>query len=246
MADIYLNPKAGHIEQNSYVSRNEASQYFAQNYSDISNWTNLTATQREQVLIQAAYDMEVYNYKGRQYYDEQNLAFPRHYVYAWSGIASPMTATKMTIRAKNLYSGTYNDMPNNYWTYGTVHIISGDNRGQSRYIASYTASIEGKYGEILLSSPLPHNVAASDTFTLIYGDGDIKRAQCEQALYIASNKFYQYSDYSYAGVGYVRTGDLGMSFKKDQGSVSGGTKISLKTRKLLGRHMRKTLKYGRA
>lgn len=246
MPDIYLNPKQGHIEQNSYVSRNEASQYFARNYSNISDWTNLTATQREQVLIQAAYDMEVYNYKGRPYYEDQNLAFPRHYVTTWSGVASPTsTATKCTIRAKNLYSGTYNDMPNNYWTYGTLHIIRGNNRGQSRYVASYTASIVGKYGEIVLSSALPHNVSASDTFILMLGDDDVKRAQCEQALYIASNKFYQYSEYAYSGIGYVRTGDLGMSFKDGSGTV-GGQKVSLKSRKLLGRHMRKTLKYGRA
>lgn len=246
MADIYLNPKLGHVAANSYVTRNEASQYFAERYTDQSTWTNLTATQREQCLIQAALDMEIYNYKGSKYYPYQRLSFPRNYHRTWDGTASPTsTATKLTIHAKNLYSGTYNDMPNNYWDGGTVHITHGLNRGQSRFVASYTASIVGKYGEIVVSSPFTHNVAASDVFILFEPDDGVKWAQCEQALYIATNRNYQYGELQYMGIGYVRTGDLGMSFKDTDGTV-GGKKVCMKARKLLGRHLRKVLRYGRA
>lgn len=246
MAEIYINAKLGDSEANSYVTRNEASEYYARSYTDTANWTNLTATQREQTLIQAAHDIEMLNYKGKKFYEVQALSFPRDYNDAWEGTASPATASRLVVRAKNLYSGTYNEMPNNHFKYGTIHIREGQNRGSSRRIASSLATETGRYGELYVASPFPSNVAASDNFIAFEPiQNEVKWAQCEQALYIAANRFYGYGDYAYSGIGYVRTGDLGMSFKDSQGTIT-GRKVSLKARKLLGRHIRKTIKYGRA
>jgi hypothetical protein len=246
MPDYFLNPKAGDMYGNSYVTRVEASQYFDKHYTGVSNWSGLNATQQEQVLVQAAHDLELLNYKGGKYYDVQFLAFPRGYNAITTGVASINTATKMTLRGLNLKSSTHNAIPENYFKYGTVRIDAGLNRGQSRYIGSSTASIEGGYGEIVVSSPFTHNVVASDHYVIFNPiPKEVKWAQCEQAIYIAENRYYGYGDYNYSGIGYVRTGDLGMSFKNPDGSIV-GKKICLKSRKLLGRHLRKTLRYGRA
>jgi hypothetical protein len=246
MADYFLNPKAGDHYANSYVSRVEASQYFDRHYTGVSNWSGLNATQQEQVLIQGAHDLELLNYKGKKYYTTQFLSFPRDYNKTRAGTASINTATKMTLRGLNLYSSTHNDIPENYFKYGTVRIDNGMNRGQSRYISTSTASIEGRYGEIVVSSPFNQNVAASDTYIVFDPiPPEVKWAQCEQALTIAENRYYLYGDYSYSGIGYVRTGDLGMSFKNPDSTIP-GRKICIKARRLLGRHTRKVLRYGRA
>jgi len=246
MADYLINPKAGDHYANSYVTRVEASQYFDKHYSSISYWSNLNATQQEQVLIQGAHDLELLNYKDKKYYPTQFLSFPRHTNTTRAGTASVNTATTDTIRGLNLYSSTHNAIPENYFKYGTVRIDNGMNRGQSRYISSSTASIEGRYGEIVVSSPFNHTVAASDNYIIFDPiPQQVKWAQCEQAIAIAENRYYNYGDYNYSGIGYVRTGDLGMSFKNPDSTIP-GRKICLKARRLLGRFTRKTLRYGRA
>lgn len=247
MPDYFCNPKQGDRYQNSYVSRVEASEFFNRYYTGVSNWSNLNATQQEQCLIQAAYDIELLNYKGSKYYEDQGLAFPRNYNKTVTGNASlTTTATKYTLRGLNLFSSSHNDIPENHFKYGTVRFDRGLNRGQSRYISSSTASITGGYGEVVTSSPTTHNIVASDHYIVFEPlPPEVKRAQCEQALYIAENRFYMYGDYNFSGIGYVRTGDLGMSFKNPDGTIT-GRKLSLKARRLLGRHVRKTIRYGRA
>jgi len=247
MADYLLNPKAGDHYANSYVTRVEASQYFDRHYTGISYWSNLNATQQEQVLIQGAHDLELLNYKDKKYYPTQFLSFPRHTNKIRTGTASMVaSATAFTVRGLNLYSSTYNAIPENYFKYGTVVMDNGLNRGQSRYISSSNASIDGKFGEIVVSSPFNQMVAASDTYIVFDPiPPQVKWAQCEQALAIAENRYYNYGDYNYSGIGYVRTGDLGMSFKNPDSTIP-GRKICLKARRLLGRFTRKTMKYGRA
>jgi hypothetical protein len=246
MPDYFLNPKQGDRYQNSYVSRVEASEFFNRYYTGVSNWSNLNATQQEQCLVQAAYDIELLNYKGSKYYPDQALAFPRNYNEVTTGNASVNTATKYTLRGLNLFSSTHMDIAENHFKYGTVRFDRGQNRGVSRYISSSTASIAGGYGEVVTSSPTTHNIVASDHYIVFKPiHEEVKRAQCEQALYIAENRFYMYGDYNFSGIGYVRTGDLGMSFKNPDGTIV-GRKLSIKARKLLGRHARKTIKVGRA
>jgi hypothetical protein len=243
---VSLNPKMGVVDANSYVNLKEANSYVKSVYGHSSSWDNLTFEGKKRVLIQAADDLEILNYKGKQYYNSQRMAFPRNNHDTLSGTASINTATSGTLRGLNLYSAGYNEMPNKFFQYGTVHITAGNNHTQTRYISSSVASKAGMYGEVGLASPFTSNVVASDNYLLFVPMyREVKSAQCEQALFIADNIYYGYADYTYAGIGYVRTGDLGLSFKNPD-STTPGKKLSLKATKLLGRHTRKTMRYGRA
>ena len=244
---VSLNAKMGEVDSNSYVNLEEATSYIKNMYGHSSNWDNLTFEGKKRVLIQAANDLELLNYKGRPYYVAQSLSFPRNYHETHSGAASVNTATSDTVRGLNLYSSTYNVIPDNFYKYGTVHMTGkGPNFKSSRYIQTSTASKSGGYGEVVVSSPFSNNVVASDSYLIFLPlDKNVKDAQCEQAIYIADNRYREYSEYNYAGIGYVRTGDLGMSFKNPDNTIP-GRKIALKARKLLGRHARKTMRYGRA
>jgi hypothetical protein len=236
----------GVVDANSYVNLREANTYIKNVYGHSSSWDNLTFEGKKRVLIQAAGDLEVLNYKGKKYYDSQHMAFPRNDHETHQGNASVNVATSDTLRGLNLYSSSYNNLPDRYFEFGTVHIDAGNNFTQTRYLKSSTASKAGGYGEVVTSSPFTSNVVASDHYIIFTPmHREVKDSQCEQALYIADNIYYGYADYTYAGIGYVRTGDLGLSFKNPDNTIP-GRKVALKARKLLGRHMRKTMQYGRA
>jgi hypothetical protein len=243
---VPYNPKLGDSEANTYVTLREANEYIKNSFYHPDQWDNLTLEGRKRVLIQAAKDIDAFNYRDKPYYDSQALAFPRSDHETYTGTASINTATTGTLRALNLYSSSYNEIPDNYFKTGTVHIKAGNNYRQVRVISSSTASKAGGFGEVTLSSPFDSNVVASDQYIVfkpIYQE--IKDAQCEQAIYIIAEEFYKYADYVHAGIGYVRTGDLGISFKDPQKGVP-DSKVCVKSRRLLGRFMRKTLMIGRA
>jgi hypothetical protein len=241
-----LNPKLGDSGANTYVNLKEANDYIRNNFYHPDQWDNLTFEGRKRVLVQAAKDIDAMNYKDKPYYSSQKLVFPRSTHETYEGVASINTATTGKIRGLNLYDSTYNDIPDNYFRYGTVHIDSGNNFRQTRYISSSTASKAGGYGEVVVSSPFDSNVVASDHYIIFTPlPQEIKDAQCEQAMHIIANEFYKYADYVHAGIGYVRTGDLGVSFKDSNKSLP-GNKICFKSRRLLGRWLRKSIKVGRA
>jgi hypothetical protein len=228
------------------VNLKEANDYIRNNFYHPDQWDNLTFEGRKRVLVQAAKDIDAMNFKSSPYYDSQKMAFPRANHETYEGTASINTATTLVIRGTNLYSSAYNDIPDNYFKYGTVHIDKGNNFRQIRYISSSTASKTGGYGEITVSSPFGSNVVASDHYVIFKPlHQEIKDAQCEQAMHIIANEFYKYADYVHAGIGYVRTGDLGISFKDADKTVP-GNKICFKARRLLGRYLRKTIRYGRS
>jgi len=246
IGDVSFNTKLGDIDANSYVTIEEANKYIKSNFYHPDQWDNLTFEGRKRLLIQAAKDIDTMNFKNRPYYESQKMAFPRANHEIYEGTASINTATTGRLRGTNLYSSSYNELPDNYFKYGTVHIDRGNNFRQTRYISSSTASKTGGYGEVVVSSPFDSNVVASDHYIIfkpVYQE--IKDAQCEQAMFIIANEFYKYADYTHAGIGYVRTGDLGVSFKDADKSVQ-GNKICFKARRLLGRHLRKSIKYGRS
>ena len=243
IGDVPFNTKLGDSDANSYVTIEEANKYIKSNFYHPDQWDNLTFEGRKRVLIQAAKDIDALNYKNKPYYTSQKLQFPRADHEIYEGTASINTATMITLRGTNLYSSAYNDIPDNYFKYGTVHIDRGNNFRQTRYISSSTASKSGGYGEVVVSPPFDSNVAASDhyiVFKPLYQE--IKDAQCEQAIFIIANEFYKYADYTHAGIGYIRTGDLGVSFKDKKL----GNKICFKAKRLLGRHTRETIKFGRS
>lgn len=238
-----LNSNLGDINANSYVSLREANEYVKSNFYHPDQWDNLTFEGRRRVLVQAAKDIDALNYKGRPYYDAQKLAFPRDYHDIWEGTASPLTAT--AFRGNSLYSGTYNEYPDNYFQYGTVHIKNGKHEGEIRMIASSEASPAGNFAKVNVSSPFTSTVVASDQYLVfrpLYQE--IKDAQCEQAMYLIENRMAGYAEYLQAGIGYVRTGDLGISFKDPSKTLP--DIVSVKVRKLVGRHLRKGIAVGRA
>lgn len=244
--DVAFNPKLGDIGANTYVNLREANEYIRSNFYHPDQWDNLTFEGRKRVLVQATKDIDTMNFKNKPYYASQRLAFPRANHETYEGTASINVATSLVLRGTNLKSSAYNEIPDDYFKYGTIHIDRGDHFRQIRYISSSTASKAGGYGEVTVSSPFSSSVVASDHYVIfkpLYQE--IKDAQCEQAMHIIANEFYKYADYVHAGIGYVRTGDLGISFKDADKSVP-GNKISFKARRLLGRHLRKTIKYGRA
>ena len=246
VGDIPYNTKLGDFDANSYVTLEEANKYIKSNFYHPDQWDNLTFEGRRRLLIQAAKDIDALNYKGKQYYESQTMAFPRSDHETYEGNASINVATKFVVRGANLFSSAYNEIPDNYFKNGTVHIDRGDNFRQTRYIDSSTASKGGGYGEVVLASPFDSNVVNTDhyiVFKPLYQD--VKDAQCEQAMHIIANEFYKYADYTYAKIGYARTGDLGLSFK-DADSTIPGAKICFKARRLLGRYVRKSIKYGRS
>jgi len=246
IGDVQFNAKLGDSTANSYVNLEEATKYIKSSFYHPDQWDNLTFEGRKRVLIQAAKDIDALNYKGSPYFTSQRLAFPRADHEIYEGTASINTATKCTLRGTNLYSSAYNEIPNDYFKYGTVHIDRGNNFRQTRYISSSTASKAGGYGEVTVSSPFSSNVVASDHFIIfkpLYQE--IKDAQCEQAMFIIANEFYKYADYTHAGIGYIRTGDLGISFKNPSKSLP-GYKVCFKSRRLLGRYLRKSIQFGRA
>ena len=60
--------KLGHPQQNSYVTVDTANKYF-DNRRDIDEWDTLNSTEKEEVLIQATKDIDMYNFIGEKYYD---------------------------------------------------------------------------------------------------------------------------------------------------------------------------------
>ncbi len=239
-----LNMNLGDIEQNSYVSLREANEYIKSHFYHPDQWDNLTFEGRRRVLTQAAKDINILNYKDRPYYDAQKMAFPRSTHETYQGTASPLL-TATSFRGNSLYSGTYNVMPDNYFKGGTVHITNGGHRGEIQYIDSSEASNTGAFGKIVTASSFTSSVVASDQYLVFKQvEQEIKDAQCEQAMYLIENRMSGYSDYVHAGVGYVRTGDLGISFKDT--SKAYPDVVSAKVFKLLGRFMRKGVAVGRA
>lgn len=246
VGDVIYNPKLGDSGANTYVTLREANEYIKNNFYHPDQWDNLTMEGRRRVLIQATKDIDTFNYRDKPFYDSQALAFPRSDHETHTGTASVNTATTGKLRGLNLYSSTYNDLPDDYFKSGTVHIRAGNNFRQVRHISSSTASKTGGYGEVTLSSPFASNVVASDQYVIFKPmHQEVKDAQCEQAIYIIAEEFYKYADYAHAGIGYLRTGDLGVSFK-DPSQGMPTSKVCIKARRLLGRFMRKTISIGRA
>ncbi len=245
VGDVGLNPKLGDSDANSYVNLKEANDYIKNSFYHGDQWDKLSFEGRKRLLIQACKDINMINFKDSPYYSSQSLPFPRSNHQTYIGTASINTATKVTLRGLNLYSTTYNKIPNNHFKYGTVHIREGTNLDQTRYISSSTASEGGAFGEVVVSSPFDNNVVASDQYLIfepIYQE--VKDAQCEQAMYIIENKLYLYADYKDVDISALRTGDLEVEFGAGEGTMP--HKISLKAKKLLSRHARKTISYGRA
>lgn len=233
-----INSKLGDVSQNSYVTISQANTYFT-NRRNVTNWTSLTATNKEIALIQAARELDRYRFYGDRYYESQGMQFPRDdHEIVTGNCASPITATSFT--HANLYSSTYSTMPSNYWKDGSIHITSGTPVRDTRLISSSSVS----NGAVVASPSFSATPTTNSQFIIfkpIYKD--IQDAQCEQALYlIENNKMEALSEYKAMGVNTVKIGDAMVTFTDGYASLS----LTPIAKKLLLKFIEKSLRVNRA
>lgn len=231
------NIKLGDPSQDSYVTATMAESYM-DNRRDTTEWDNLSTTNKEIVLKQAAQDLEIFNYIGEKYYDSQGLSFPRdNHDIVTGNCATPITLT--SFRNSNLYSTTYNKYPTNYWKYGSCHITVGSALNDIRLV-DYSNVTNGSITVTEDFSATPSTSSAFKIFAPI--DTEIQNAQCEQVLYILKNSnIDQLDSYRSAGARRVSIGDVTVEFSSSAGSLN----ISSVARKLLGRWIQKRYRIGR-
>lgn len=231
--------KLGHTEQNSYVTIAQANSYF-DNRRDVDEWDDLTSVEREEVLIQAARDLDSFDYSGDKYYESQGLAFPRrtHRYVITGNCATPITVN--SFRHSSLWSPSYGRYPTSYWKYGTVHITSGTPVNDVVNIASSNVT----NGSITLAENLS-NTPTTNTIFRIFApvDRKIRWAQFEQALYLIKNKDIKtVVNMKELGIKRVEIGRARMDFTD---GALGRITIAPQSRKLMSRWLRKHVAIGR-
>jgi hypothetical protein len=238
---VSLNTKLGDHNNNSYVTLEEANNYIRNKYGHINTWDTMTEEGKKRVLIEAATDMEAFNYQGEKYYDSQGLQFPRDdHAIITGACATPITKT--SFRNTALYSTSYNVYPTNYWTNGAVHITAGSALNDTRRISLSNAV----NGSITVASDFSATPSTSDTFvvfTPLYKE--VRDAQIEQALFLVQNAgISDIQNYKEMGARAVKIGDVAIEFKTWSSGTSGPA-IAAKTRALLSRFIRKGLRVQR-
>ncbi len=236
---ITLNSYIGDNDANSYVTLDEASKYIRNRYKHTDLWDTLTDEGKKRLLIEAAKNIDSYNYIGDRYYDSQALEFPRddHEVVTGNP-ATPITAT--SFYNDSLYSTSYGEYPNDYWKYGTCHITTGTPVNDIVSIQSSNATNGKIVTEQFSATP------TINTEFIIFApiDADIKAAQCEEALFLLQNADMEdIIGYRDIGSEYLKIGDVSVSFG---GGNQNKLVVSPKAKKLMSRWMRKRLRYGRA
>ena len=240
-----LIAKLGHSQQNSYVTVDTANKYF-DNRRDIDEWDDLNSTEKEEVLIQATKDIDMYNFVGERYYDSQNLSFPRRqqsgsesHEVVTGNCGTPITLN--SFRNNRLWSSTYGKYPTSYWKYGTVHITAGTAVRSVENIASSNVT-NGSITTDENFSTLPGRSSSFIVFAPI--DDKIARAQLEQALYILKNADIEtLTNLKELGVKRVEIGRARVDFKD---GALGRIAVSPESRKLLSRWIRTQVRIGRA
>jgi len=237
--------KLGHPQQNSYVTVDTANKYF-DNRRDVDEWDALNSTEKEEVLIQATKDIDMYNFVGEKYYDSQNLSFPRRtesgsesHEVVTGNCGTPITLN--SFRNARLWSSTYGKYPTSYWKYGTVHITAGTAVRSVENIASSNVT-NGSITTDENFSTLPGRSSSFIVFAPI--DDKIARAQLEQALYILKNADIEtLTNLKELGVKRVEIGRARVDFKD---GALGRIAVAPESRKLLSRWIRTQVRIGRA
>jgi len=240
---ITLNTQLGSPDANSYVTLQEANKYIRNKRSHSDTWDSLSIEGKKRLLIQACQDMNKFNFINEPYYDKQSLPFPNSQHSTETGaVATPLSNT--TIKNSDLSSDTYgsNKSVNNYWKYGTLHIISATPLNDIRNVAtsSYLNSV------VHLGSPLSATPTTNTSFRIFVPLAEnIKQAQMEQSLFILSvGDSSTIESYKNNGVAQVRIGDVDVRF-------SGGASLYKNTispiaYKLMSKYINKNLRIGRA
>jgi hypothetical protein len=233
-----LNCKLGDPNQDSYVDSEQADSYFSDRRRDSDEWTDLTATQKEEVLRQSAKDLDAFNYVGAKYYQMQALEFPRDSHEVVEGYcSSPLTSKSFA--HSDLISDTYGEIGENYWRYGSCHLILSATQDIG-LIASSDLT-----GKVVMDEDFTSSLVTTIEFTIFSPiDQKIRDAQCEQTLYILKNANIEaLQNYSSLGAEEVRIGDTSVRFKR--GGSGSKIPIAPEARKLLSRWFRKSIRLGR-
>lgn len=239
---VTLNTRLGSPSANSYVTLKEANQYIRNKRGHSSTWDSLSIEGKKRVLIQACSDISRFNFTKPPYYDNQALPFPDNEHDTESGsVATPLS--NITIKSTKFSSTTYGagKSYNNYWQYGTLHIITATPLNDIQNVA--TSNFEND--KIHLNVALSATPTTNTTFRLFVPlDSKIKDAQIEQALFILSvGDMSTIESYRNSGAAEVRIGDVDVRFK--QGASSAKNNMSSTAYKLMSRWIRKSIKLGR-
>lgn len=240
---VTLNTQLGSPDANSYVTLQEANKYIRNKRSHSSTWDALSVEGKKRILIQACQDINKFRFINSPYYDNQSLPFPNTRHSTETGeVATPLS--KVTIKNSDLSSDTYggDKSSNNYWKYGTVHIISATPLNDIRNVATsnYLNSV------VHLDASLSATPTTNTSFRIFAPlSENIKQAQMEQSLFIISvGDSSTLESYKSNGVAQVRIGDVDVRFNK--GASFYKNNISPVAYKLMSRYIDKNLRIGRA
>lgn len=240
---ITLNTQLGSPDANSYVTLQEANKSIRNKRSHSSTWDSLSIEGKKRILIQACQDINKFNPINEPYYTKQALPFPNtRHTTETGAVATPLS--KITIKNTSLSSDTYgsNKSTNNYWRYGTVHIISATPLNDIRNVATsnYLNSV------VHLDASLSATPTTNTSFRIFAPlDEDIKQAQIEQSLFILSvGDSSTIESYRNSGVAQVRIGDVDVRF--NSGASFYKNTISPIAYKLMSKYINKNIRIGRA
>jgi len=233
---VTINAKLADPDQNSYGILEEANDYIRNKYGHENTWDTLSPQGKNRILIEAANDMEIFNYNGDKYYDMQALSFPRddHEVVTGNCTA---TITAKSFKHANLKPSSYGDVGKNYWKYGSCHLDDYDETG---FIASSNVA-----GHVQMTANFTASIGSGTSFVVFAPvDRNIRYAQYEQALFITENQnIDSVNTYKNLGAEEVRIGDVRVVFR--EGATS-KIPVSSSAKKLLSRYIRKVYRLGRA
>jgi hypothetical protein len=237
---LTLNSKLGDKDCNSYVIVKEANDYIRNKYGHDNKWDTLSDEGKKRILVEAAQELEAFNYIGEKYYDSQGLEFPRDdHAIITGNCATPITTT--SFRNSNLYSDTYGKYPTDYWKYGSVHITEATPVNETRRITNSHVT-NGSITVTPAFSTTPTTNSQFIVFTPLHQE--IKNAQIEQALYIVQNANIEtLQTYKDLGARRIEIGDTAVWFQE---GISPKAAISPLARRFLGRWLRRQVRIGRA
>lgn len=238
---VTLNSNLGDPSANTYVTLKEANDYIRNKRGHNSVWDTLSIEGKKRLLFEAAQDIDMFNFVGEQYYENQTLQFPRddHDVIT-GNCGTPLTINGFS--HANFTSDTYGEPRSNtnYWKYGSVHITEATPLEDVRRID--TSNITTNVITVKTNfTATPTTNTQFIAFEPLHQE--VKDAQCEQALHIIDNIGKEAMSY-YSGMAQqVKIGNVNVKFKT---SAHSQTSTSNKARKLLSKWIKRNLKIQRS
>lgn len=220
-----LTTIVGGSTADSYVSLTEANSYIASR-PDSKNWNDSDYLERERLLRQATIDLDILRFKGNKlfqggegnvfgailtsskfdvlYNGYQSLQFPRNWHEYYTGYPDSGSTT-------TLVDDTFTKLTreNDYFKYGSIYILSGTNKGESRNITGYVVST-GTFTTVAFTTAID---TTSQYLILAPIDKYIKYAVIEQGLHLANNlELSKFQEWKNSGIIGRSIGDVSIRF----------------------------------